>query len=203
MRHCYTNMKTLRTSLALFACLSILTGIAYPLFTTMVAQLLFPRQANGSLVRQNQTVVGSALIGQQFQDAGHFWGRPSATADAPYNAAASGGSNLGPSASSLHDSILARTARLRIADSLFTGPVPIDLVTSSGSGLDPDISVAAALVQAPRIAHARTMSAEKVIQLIRIQTRDRQWLVLGEPRVNVLLLNIALDSIAVSTRETK
>lgn len=186
--------ETLRPALALFVLLSVVTGLVYPLTVTGVAQLLFPRQANGSLVMRDGQPVGSALIGQSFTDPGHFWGRPSATGPQPYNAAASTGSNLGPLNPTLVEAVKARVAALQAADPGNTRPVPVDLVTASGSGLDPEISLAAAVYQAPRVARARGLPPGEVEALIE-RHAQRPWLgVLGEPRVNVLALNLALDT---------
>lgn len=186
--------QTLRPALALFVLLSVVTGLVYPFAVTGVAQLLFPWQANGSLVMRDGKPVGSALIGQQFADPGHFWGRPSATAPQPYNAAASTGSNLGPLNPALVEAVQARIAALRAVDPGNLAPVPVDLVTASGSGLDPDISLAAARYQAPRVARVRGLPPAEITALIERHAR-RPWLgVLGEPRVNVLALNLALDT---------
>jgi K+-transporting ATPase ATPase C chain len=186
--------QTLRPALALFVLLSVLTGLVYPLAVTGVAQLLFPWQANGSLIVRDGQPVGSALIGQQFADPGHFWGRPSATAPQPYNAAASTGSDLGPLNPVLVAAVQARIAALKAADPGNVAPVPVDLVTASGSGLDPDISLAAARYQAPRVARVRGLPPAQITALIERHAR-RPWLgVLGEPRVNVLALNRALDA---------
>jgi potassium-transporting ATPase KdpC subunit len=187
-------MKTLlRPAVTLFAALTVLTGVIYPLAVTGVGQLLFPHAANGSIVTLNGKPVGSEIIGQQFSSPGYFWGRPSATGPQPYNAAASSGSNLGPLNPALTDAVKARIATLRAADPGNDKPVPVDLVTASGSGLDPEISLAAAYYQAGRIAKARGLSVEKVQALI-AQHAARPWLgIFGEPRVNVLALNLALD----------
>ncbi|HNC68309.1 MAG TPA: potassium-transporting ATPase subunit KdpC [Thauera aminoaromatica] len=186
--------QTLRPALALFILLSVVTGLAYPLAVTGVAQLLFPWQANGSLVQRDGKPVGSALIGQSFTDPGHFWGRPSATGPQPYNAAASTGSNLGPLNPALTDAVKARVAALQAADPGNAAPVPVDLVTASGSGLDPEISLAAAHYQAPRVARVRGLPPAQITALIE-RHAQRPWLgVLGEPRVNVLALNLALDA---------
>ncbi|ANX03148.1 potassium-transporting ATPase subunit KdpC [Immundisolibacter cernigliae] len=183
----------LRPALSLFALLSVLTGLAYPLAVTGVGQLLFAHAANGSIQAVNGKPVGSALIGQPFTGAQYFWGRPSATGPQPYNAAASGGSNQGPLNPALTDVVKVRVAALRAADPGNDKPVPVDLVTASGSGLDPDISLAAARFQVTRVAKARSLPAETVQALIE-QQAARPWLgVLGEPRVNVLKLNLALD----------
>jgi len=170
--------------------LSLITGVLYPLAVTGLAQLIFPDRSNGSLIVRNGEVLGSELIGQLFNDPKYFWGRPSATAEFPYNAAASTGSNL-----ALTDMMEARIAALRDADPGNTLPIPVDLVTASGSGLDPHISVAAALYQAPRVARVRGIPESAVIDLVNRYTEGRQFGFFGEPRVNVLLLNLALDGI--------
>lgn len=184
----------LRPALTLFIALSLVTGLAYPLLVTGIAQALFPQQANGSLVERHGRVVGSALIGQQFSDAGHFWGRPSATAPTPYNAANSAGSNLAPTAPALVDAVRARIAALRAADPGNTAPVPVDLVTASASGLDPHISRAAADFQVARVARARGLPLGRVQALVDQHTEGRWLGFIGEPRVNVLQLNLALDA---------
>jgi len=186
-------LKQLRPALVVLALFTVITGLVYPLVVTGLAQALFPRQANGSLIVQGGRPVGSALIGQPFDDPRYFWGRPSATAPFPYNAAASAGSNLGPASKDLVEAVQARVAALRAADPGNTAPIPVDLVTSSASGLDPQISVAAALYQAPRVARARGLSIDAVRALIARHTEGRQFDILGEPRVNVLELNLALD----------
>jgi potassium-transporting ATPase KdpC subunit len=189
-----TGLRIARPALVILALLTVITGVLYPLAVTFVAQGVFPAQANGSfLVRQGQ-VVGSALIGQPFSDARYFWGRPSATAPFPYNAAASAGSNLGPTSRELMEAVRARVAALHAADPANAAAIPVDLVTASGSGLDPEISVAAALYQVPRVARARGLAEEAVRQLVARHTAGRQFGILGEPRVNVLELNLALDS---------
>jgi K+-transporting ATPase ATPase C chain len=186
----------LRPALAVFVVLSLLTGLAYPLLTTGVAQGLFPHQANGSLVTDSTgRVAGSELIGQAFTDPKHFWGRPSATGPMAYNAGASAGSNLGPSNPALHDAVKARIEALRSADPGNTAPVPVDLVTASGSGLDPHISRAAADYQASRVARARSLPEAAVRSLVEQHTEGRALGFLGEPRVNVLRLNLALDAL--------
>jgi K+-transporting ATPase ATPase C chain len=174
--------------------LSVLTGIAYPLAVTGIAQTVFPRQANGSLIERDGIVIGSALIGQPFGDPGYFWSRPSATPDQPYNGAASQGSNLGPTSDALRDSVEARVASLR-AFRVPEGPVPVDLVTSSASGLDPHISPAAALYQVQRVAATRGFTDERVRSLVESFIEGRSLGVLGEPVVNVLRLNLALDEL--------
>ena len=184
----------LRPALTLFVLLSVLTGIAYPLVVTGVARTVFPDQAAGSLVLRNGQAVGSALIGQAFTDPGHFWGRPSATAPMPYNAAASGGANLGPLNPALTDAVKGRIEALRAADPGNTAPVPVDLVTTSASGLDPDITPAAAYYQAGRVARARKLPPERVAALVAQHTEQPLGGFLGEARVNVLALNLALDA---------
>jgi K+-transporting ATPase KdpC subunit len=185
----------IRPALMLLLLFTVMTGLIYPLVVTGLAQLVFPRQANGSLIVQNGQAVGSTLIGQPFDDPQYFWGRLSATRPYPYNAASSSGSNLGPSNPALLDQVKARIAALKAADPNNTQPIPVDLVTSSGSGLDPDISVAAAFYQLPRVAKARGLSETAVLALVDKYTQGRQFGFLGEPRVNVLELNLALDGI--------
>ena len=185
----------LRPALTLFVVLSIVTGLLYPLAVTGVAQTAFSHQANGSLITQGGKTVGSELIGQSFTQPGYFWGRPSATAPMPYNAAASGGSNQGPTNPALVDAVKARIEALRAADPGNTRPVPVDLVTTSASGLDPQISPAAADYQAARVAKARGLLVAQVQALVQQHT-ETPWLgLLGEPRVNVLTLNLALDTL--------
>jgi len=186
-------VKSLRTAVMLILAFTVLTGIAYPLVVTGIAQALFHDRAEGSLIVEGGRVRGSALIGQSFSDPRHFWGRLSATSPAPYNAANSSGSNLGPLNPALVDAAKARIAALRAADPQAALPVPVDLVTRSGSGLDPGISPAAAEYQVARVARARGMSADAVRALVRAHTEGRQLGILGEPRVNVLGLNLALD----------
>ena len=183
-----------RPALVLFVALTVLTGIAYPLAVTGIGQAVFAEQAAGSLIVSNGQPVGSALIGQQFNDPKYLWGRPSATSPAPYNASGSGGSNLGPLNPALADAVKARIEALRAADPGNTAPVPIDLATTSGSGLDPHISVAAAQYQAARVAKARSLPLPQVQQLIDKHTEGRLFGLLGEPRVNVLQLNLSLDA---------
>ncbi len=185
----------LRPTLVLFAALTLVTGVAYPLLTTGIAQAAFPREANGSLVMKDGKAIGSELIGQNFTAPGHFWGRPSATGPMPYNASASGGSNQGPLNPALKDAVMARVAALREADPGNTAPVPVDLVTASASGLDPHISPAAARYQVARVAKARNLPADKVAALVEARV-ELPWLgFVGEPRVNVLQLNLALDAL--------
>jgi len=183
----------IRPALVLFALLSALTGLVYPLAVTGAAQALFPSQAAGSLVVRDGRAVGSSLIGQNFSDPKHFWGRPSATAPQPYNASASGGSNQGPLNPALTEAVKGRVEALRAADPGNTAPVPVDLVTASASGLDPDISPEAAQFQVPRVAKARNMQEDAVRQLVASNVQGRMIGLLGEPRVNVLALNLALD----------
>jgi K+-transporting ATPase ATPase C chain len=186
-------LKQLKPAVVSLLVLTVLTGLIYPLVITGAAQLIFPRQANGSLIILNGQPVGSQLIGQPFDDPKYFWSRLSATGPYPYNAAASSGSNLGPTNPALIAEVQARIQALQAADPGNTKPIPVDLVTSSGSGLDPDISVAAALYQAPRVARVRGLSVDQVNGLVQKYTENRQLMVLGEPRVNVLELNLALD----------
>ena len=186
-------LSQIRPAIVLLLLLTAITGLAYPLVITGIAQVVFPHQANGSLIVENGQIVGSELIGQPFDDPRYFWGRPSATAPFPYNAAASAGSNLGPSNPTLQEAVRSRVAALRAADPGNSQPIPVDLVTASASGLDPHISLAAALYQVPRVARERGLSEKDVEALVRRCTADRQLGVLGEPRVNVLKLNLALD----------
>lgn len=189
-------MKTLlRPALSLFVLLSAITGLAYPLAVTGIAGAVFPEQAAGSLILQDGKAVGSSLIGQNFSDPKHFWGRPSATAPQPYNAAASSGSNQGPLNPALVDAVKGRVEALRAADPGNTAPIPTDLVSASASGLDPHISPAAALWQAGRVAKARGLPEAQITALVDAHTEDRQWGLLGEARVNVLKLNLALDAL--------
>jgi potassium-transporting ATPase KdpC subunit len=185
----------LRPAAILLAVFTVLTGLLYPLAVTALAQVFFPRQANGSLLWQSDRVVGSALIGQPFDDPGYFWGRPSVTTPFAYNAAASAGSNLGPSNPALEAAVKARIEALRVADPANTQPVPVDLVTASASGLDPDVSVAAALYQVPRVARARGLESDAVRRLVEQHVEGRQFGLFGEPRLNVLQLNLALDGV--------
>ena len=186
---------TLRPLITLFLALSLLTGLAYPLLVTALGQALFPAQAAGSLVLQDGKPVGSLLIGQNFSDPGHFWGRPSATSPQPNNALASGGSNLGPLNPALLDAVKARVQALHDADPGNTSPVPVDLVTASASGLDPHISLAAAHYQVQRVAAARKLGVAQVEALIEPATERPLLGLLGEPGVNVLRLNLALDAL--------
>jgi K+-transporting ATPase ATPase C chain len=187
----------IRPAVTVFVLLTILTGVAYPAVVTAIGQLIFPFRANGSVIERNGKGIGSELIGQTFDDPRYFWGRLSATTkddkDFPYNAAASSGSNLGPTNPALHDAVRDRIKALRESHLDQTGPVPVDLVTASASGLDPHISPAAAEFQVKRVAKARGMSVVAVRQLVNDHTERRMFEVLGEPRVNVLKLNLALD----------
>lgn len=185
----------IRPALTMLLLLTVLTGLVYPLAVTGLAQLLFPDQANGSLIVREGKVIGSRLIGQYFDKPEYFWSRPSATAPFPYNAAASGGSNLGPTNPVLIEAINARVAALRAADPGNDLPIPVDLVTASGSGLDPHISPAAAQYQAKRVARARSLDESTVQTLVAQHTEGRQFGLLGERRVNVLQLNLALDAL--------
>ena len=185
----------IRPALTMLAILTLLTGLVYPLAVTSLAQLVFPHQANGSLIVQNGKVIGSELIGQHFDESKYFWGRPSATSPFPYNAAASGGSNLGPTNPVLIETVKARVAALRAADPGNDAPVPVDLVTASGSGLDPHMSPAAAQYQLKRVARARGLGEDTVKALVIQYTEARQFGFLGERRVNVLKLNLALDAL--------
>jgi K+-transporting ATPase ATPase C chain len=190
-------MKTLlRPALSLFLLLSVVTGLAYPALVTGVAHLIFPSAAAGSLVLKDGKPVGSALIGQNFTDPKYFWGRPSATSPQPYNGAASGGSNLGPLNPALVDAVKGRIDALKAADPDNTAPIPVDLVTASGSGLDPHISPAAAEYQVARVARVRQIAPDAVRALVAKATESRQLGLFGEPRVNVLALNLALDEAA-------
>jgi K+-transporting ATPase ATPase C chain len=189
-------MRTqLRPAIVSLAIMTLLTGILYPLLVTGIAQLAFPHQANGSLIIKDAQAQGSELIGQNFDDPRYFWGRLSATGSFPYNAGASSGSNLGPANPALAAAVQSRIAALKAADPQNSLPIPVDLVTASGSGLDPQISVAAAQYQIARVAKARGLSEETVGALVDQYTQGRQLGFLGEPRVNVLLLNLALDGI--------
>jgi len=188
-------LSQLRPALIALVALTIITGVLYPFGVTLIAQLAFPSQANGSLIVQNGNIVGSALIGQSFDDPKYFWSRPSATGPVAYNAGASSGSNLGPTNPALIEAVQARAEALRAADPNNTAPIPVDLVTASASGLDPHISVAAAHYQIARVARARNLDAARVQQLVAQFTEGRTFGILGEPRVNVLQLNLALDAV--------
>src|SRR5215469_1661049 len=193
--HRSSASSALRPALVLFLLLSLLTGFIYPLLVTAIVQLLFAHQAAGSIVMRDGRAVGSQLIGQSFSDPRHFWSRPSATTPQPYNGAASNGSNLGPLNPQLTDAIKTRIAALQAADPTNSAPEPIDLVTASASGLDPEISPAAANYQAARVARVRGLAPERVQALIAQHTEGRLLGVMGEPRVNVLELNLALDAL--------
>jgi K+-transporting ATPase ATPase C chain len=182
-----------RTALVSVLIFTVITGAVYPLVVTGIGHLVFPRQANGSLIEADGRAVGSELIGQSFSDPKYFWGRPSATSPFPYNGGASSGSNQGPLSAALHEAVEDRIKALREADPDSNLPVPVDLVTASGSGLDPHVSPAAAAYQVSRVAKARGMTPEQVRALVEAHTESRQLGLLGEPRVNVLMLNLALD----------
>lgn len=185
----------LRPALTVFTLLTLLTGAIYPLVVTGIATAVFPRQAAGSFVVKDGRIIGSALIGQHFTDPKYFWGRPSATGSGPYNPLASGGSNQGPLNPALLDAVKQRIAALRAADPGNTAAVPVDLVTASASGLDPHVSLAAARYQAARVARLRGLRIDQVNELIDRHTQQRWLGLFGEPRVNVLDLNLALDGI--------
>jgi K+-transporting ATPase ATPase C chain len=198
-------LKEIRPAIVILVLLTLITGLAYPLAMTAIAGVIFPKQAEGSLIERDGKVIGSALIGQEFKEDKYFHGRPSATSapdpadstktvPAPYNAANSSGSNLGPTSKALNDRVKEDVDKLKAENSSM--PVPIDLVTTSGSGLDPDISPEGALFQVPRVAKARQMPEDRVRQLVTENTAGRLGGVLGEPRVNVLALNLALDAAA-------
>jgi len=198
-------LKEIRPAILILVLLTLITGLAYPLAMTAIAGVLFPNQAQGSLIEKDGKVIGSALIGQEFKDDRYFHGRPSATSGpdpadstktvpAPYNAANSSGSNLGPTSKALNDRIKQDIDKLKAENP--SAPVPVDLVTTSASGLDPDISPEAAQFQAPRVAKARNMPEDRVRALVTENTKDRFGGLLGEPRVNVLVLNLALDQAA-------
>jgi potassium-transporting ATPase KdpC subunit len=185
--------RLFRNAVVMLLLMTVLTGIAYPLVVTGLAQVLFPSQANGSLIEKDGRPIGSTLIGQSFTEPKYFWGRPSATTPQANNGTGSNGSNLGPTNPALTDAVKQRIDALRAADPGNTAPVPVDLVTASGSGLDPEISPAAAAYQVPRVAKARGLSESQVQAMVAMATSGRQFGMLGEPRVNVLKLNLALD----------
>ena len=186
----------LRPALVLFLLLSLITGLLYPLLVAGIAGVLFPNAAQGSMVKRNGELAGSELIGQSFSDPKHFWSRPSATSPMPYNAANSSGSNLGPSNPALAAAVKSRITALRSADPGNTGPIPVDLATASASGLDPHISRAAADYQLARVARARGLAAAEVRTLLDKHTEGALFGFIGETRVNVLALNLALDALA-------
>jgi K+-transporting ATPase ATPase C chain len=187
--------RLLRNSLMMLLLMTLITGVAYPLLVTGLAQLVFPGQANGSLIVKQGQPIGSTLIGQSFTEPKYFWGRPSATSPQANNGTGSGGSNIGPTNPALTDAVKQRIAALQAADPGNRAPVPVDLVTSSGSGLDPEISPAAAEYQLARVAKARGLSDAQLSLLVAQATSGRQLGLLGEPRVNVLQLNLALDAL--------
>jgi potassium-transporting ATPase KdpC subunit len=198
-REKFAMMTQFRPAIVMLVLLTIITGLFYPLTVTAIAQVAFPNQANGSLILKDGLPVGSSLIGQPFDQPKYFWGRLSATGTFPYNAfnaenlTGSSGSNLGPTSKALLAAVQARVDALHAADPGNTAPIPVDLVTASASGLDPHISVAAALYQVPRVAREHSLSEEALRQMIAAHTESRQFGLLGEPRVNVLALNLALD----------
>lgn len=194
-------LKHLRITIISLILFTVLTGMIYPLAVTGISQLIFPGKANGSLIKKEGRVLGSELIGQPFSDPKYFWSRLSATGPYAYNAGSSTGSNYGPLNPALLDAVKKRVQDLKAADSLNTKPIPVDLVTASGSGLDPHISIAAALYQAPRVARLRGLSPEQVHSLIDQNTDGRQLGFLGEPGVNVLKLNLSLDEIRNVSKE--
>lgn len=187
-------MSELRPAVVVFALLTVLTGIAYPLIVTAIGQVAFGRQANGSQIEAGARVVGSRLLGQPFSNPKYFWSRPSATGPQPYNGAVSSGSNQGPINPALESAVKDRIAALRAADPRNTAPVPVDLITASSSGLDPHISPAAAEYQVARVARERNVSEEQIRKLVQRATQGRTFGILGEPRVNVLELNLLLDA---------
>ena len=185
----------IKSSVVMVIVMTVITGIAYPLLVTGAAQVLFPHQANGSLIMKDNKPLGSELIGQPFSSPKYFWSRPSATSPKPYDSSSSSGSNLGPTNQALLDAVADRIKALREADPGNAAPVPVDLVTASGSGLDPHISPAAAYYQAERVARARHLDPKRVRSLIAVHTESRQFWIFGEPRVNVLKLNLELDTL--------
>jgi potassium-transporting ATPase KdpC subunit len=191
--------QILRASLFMFASLTLVTGVLYPLLVTGIGETFFPAQVAGSLIKKQGAIIGSALIGQDFHSPQYFWGRPSATGPSPYNAAASSGSNQGPLNPALADAVIARYQQYQ-SSGASAKPVPVELLTASGSGLDPEISPAAALYQADRVAKARQLDINQLTALIAKNTIPRQFGILGEPRLNVLALNLALDKIATAQK---
>ncbi len=189
-------LKEIRPALVSFAVLTVVTGILYPLAVTGIAQTVMPEQANGSLILKDGKTIGSALIGQSYSSPKYFWGRPSATLPMPNNGAASSGSNLGPANPALKEAVVVRVKALHDADPGNTAPIPVDLVTASGSGLDPHISPAAAEYQVARVARVRGLNPAAVRELVMQHSEQRQFGILGEPRVNVLQLNLALDALS-------
>lgn len=196
MKPAASRAGLLRPCVTVFAVMTLITGFAYPAAVTLIANVAFPQQANGSLIEHDGRTVGSRLLGQAFTQPGYFWSRPSATSPHAYNGAASSGSNLGPSNPILLDSIRARASALRAPDPGNSRPIPVDLVTASGSGLDPHISPAAADFQVERVAQARGLDPGRVRHLVAEHTEQRTLGLLGEPRVNVLELNLALDALS-------
>lgn len=192
------TIKQMKTAILLLLVFSFLTGIAYPWFVTLTAQLIFPWQANGSLIKQQNKIVGSELIGQHFDLPQYFWGRPSATKPFPYNAASSGASNLGPLNADLLNNIKLRINIVRKANPDATGQIPVEMVTTSASGLDPDISFEMALYQVPRIAKARKIESQKIDKLIKSLIKANKIGFFGQDRINVLQLNLALDNLGSS-----
>lgn len=188
-------LRQLRIAIIILGLFTLLTGVIYPLVVTGVAQGIFHRQANGNLISENGIEVGSELIGQPFSDPEYFWGRLSATTPFPYNAAASSGSNYGPTSTALREAVQARIDALKAVDPDNNQVIPVDLVTYSASGLDPHISIAAADYQVPRVARYRGLTVEQLSTLVSQFTEGRQFRILGEPRVNVLKLNLALDEV--------
>jgi len=189
-------LSNLKPAVMMLLLLTLLTGVIYPALVTVFAQVFYADKANGSLIKDQQgNLLGSQLIGQAFSDPKYFWGRASATSPYPYNASASSGSNLGPTNPALVDAVKGRIDALQAIGSGNKTPVPVDLITASGSGLDPHISPAAADYQVGRIAKIRNIAPEKLRELVQVHTESRQWRLLGEPRVNVLTLNLALDGI--------
>jgi K+-transporting ATPase ATPase C chain len=186
----------LRRSVVSLLLMVVITGVVYPLVVTVIGHVVFPHRSQGSLILRGDTVVGSELIGQPFDSPKYFWPRPSATSPVPYNAGASGGSNLGPTNPALQQAVQERVTRLKAADPNNSLPIPVDLVTASGSGLEAYISPAAAQYQMARVARARGLAAEQVQQLVRANTWGRQWGFLGQPRTNVVTLNLALDRLS-------